>query len=131
MKSLKIKDSNRLFLEGDDLFVGDLGVDIRGFQLNDVTQLQIWIPVPERYGPPGSYQSSLPSEPRSGECKEQNSKRITPSATRYFPMHHELDGESDYNREWIFVDIPHNLDGIDFLLLKTEHINVPEWGSRV
>jgi hypothetical protein len=129
MASLKIKDSDRLFLEGDDLFVGDLGVDIRGLQLNAVTQLQIWIYKLVPVGA-GSYQSLLRSEPQGGERKKQNSKRILPSLSEYFPMQHELDGESDYNREWILVDISHNLDGIDFLLLKTDHIKVPGWGRR-
>lgn len=129
MKSIKIKDSDRLFLEGDDLFAGDLGVDIRGLQLNDVTELQIWIYKLVPVGA-GAYQSLLPPAPKGGERKEQNSKRILPRLSEYFPMQHELDGESDYNREWIFVDIPNNLDGIDFLLLKTDQINVPGWGSK-
>jgi len=125
MCELPIHDVRRLFLTpGPDW----LGVDIRGLQLSEVESLWIWAYKPVLIGESlGSEYGPLPPKPpRGGECHSENSRRIREAGR--FLLQHELNGQSESNRIWIRIDISGiRLEGIDFLLLATDQLDLLGW----
>ena len=126
MKAIRIQDTNQFFLLPG---FSKLGVDVRGLDMRDVTQIWLWISVPQNIASAGTYQygNLPPAPPRGGECTEKNSVSIN-SRTRWFHMQTELDGETAEDRIWVRIDIPDNLPNVDFLLVNTREINLSGYG---
>jgi len=101
-----------------------LAVDVEGFDLDRGGCLWVWVEKPEPVTP-GRQGFSYPSFADANDCTPGNSIRVELAGR----LERERGNMQRTERVWIPLRVPdEDLEDIRYLLLWTEHIDVPGWG---